>query len=278
MATEMPSAVPTAVPTAVTTAPAADLEPLPAEAALQLWEQAFGQAPWVRDDLLLSAAGAQPLPRTLGARNAALMRLHAGWFGARLELLSTCPECATMIEFTADCEALAPQLDGVPPDAAQRLELDGHRVEFRVPDIDAVVFASTALPQDATEPHAGLDLDPDADFADRLWSVCVLSAAREGRPCRAADLPEPVRQAVAERMEALDPGASVSFTLECPGCAARWQAPLDIGLALWRKLQERAERLLIDVDTLARAYGWAQHEVLALSALRRAAYLQLVRA
>ena len=264
MATDMPSAVPTAVPTAL----AAEVERLPAEVALRLWEQAFGQPPWVRDDLLLSAADAQPTPGTLGARNAALLRLHASWFGARLELLSTCPHCATTIEFAAECDALAPQLDGAPPAALQALEVDGHRVEFRVPDVEAVVLASTALPQPAAGP----------DFADRLWSVCVLSAARDGRPCGVADLPEPVRLAVTERMEALDPGASVSFALDCPGCAARWQAPFDIGLALWRKLQAQAERLLIDVDTLARAYGWAEHEVLALSALRRAAYLQLVRA
>ena len=266
MATEMPSVVPTAF--------VADVEPLRAEAALRLWEQAFGQPPWVRDDLLLSAACAQPTLRTLGARNAALMRLHAGWFGARLELLSTCPQCHTTIEFAADCEALAPQLDSVPPAAPQALEVEGHRVEFRVPDIDAVVLASTALPQ----PTSGPDSAAGPDFAERLWSVCVLSVARDGHPCRVADLPEPVRLAVTERMEALDPGASVSFALDCPGCAARWQAPFDIGLALWRKLQAQAERLLIDVDTLARAYGWAQHEVLALSALRRAAYLQLVRA
>lgn len=276
MATDMPSAVPTDVTAEVPAAFAVDVEPLRAEATLRLWEAAFGQPPWTRDELLLRAAGAQSTPRTLGARNAALMRLHASWFGARLELLSTCAHCGTTIEFAADCEALAPQLDGAPPAAPQALDLDGHRIEFRVPDVEAVVLASTAGPQ----PTTGFDpgLDPDPDFAERLWSVCVLSAARDGQPCRTADLPEPVRRAVTERMEALDPGASISFALDCPGCAARWQAPFDIGLALWRKLQEQAERLLIDVDTLARAYGWAQHEVLALSPLRRAAYLQLVRA
>ena len=266
------------MPAAMSTVLAAEVEPLPAEAALRLWEQGFGQAPWVRDDLLLSAADAQSTPRTLGARNAALLRLHASWFGARLELLSTCPHCATTIEFAADCEALAPQLEAAPPAESQALELDGYRIEFRVPDIDAVVLASMPMLQNATDPDARPDPDPGPDFAERLWSVCVLGAARDGRPCRVAELPEPVRLAVTERMEALDPGASVSFALDCPGCAARWQAPFDIGLALWRKLQAQAERLLIDVDTLARAYGWAEHEVLALSALRRAAYLQLVRA
>jgi hypothetical protein len=33
---------------------------------------------------------------------------------------------------------------------------------------------------------------------------------------------------------------------------------------------------LLDVDALARAYGWSEPQVLALSATRRAAYLQLI--
>ena len=37
-----------------------------------------------------------------------------------------------------------------------------------------------------------------------------------------------------------------------------------------------AERTLADVDTLARAYGWTEAEVMELSPTRRAAYLQLL--
>ena len=211
MATDMPSAVPTDVTTDVPAAFAADVEPLRAEAALRLWEAAFGQPPWARDDLLLSAAGAQSAPRTLGARNAALMRLHASWFGARLDLLSTCPQCATTTEFAADSGALAPQLDSAPPAASQWLELDGHRVEFRVPDVDAVVNATHAVRAEQAG-QAMQAVPPDSDdsarsFADELWSACVLSAARNGQPCSAAVLPEPVRLAVLQRMEVLDPGA-----------------------------------------------------------------------
>jgi hypothetical protein len=56
----------------------------------------------------------------------------------------------------------------------------------------------------------------------------------------------------------------------------RWQAPLDVGEALWQKVRTAAEHLLLDIDTLARAYGWTEREVLRLSPLRRAAYLQMV--
>mgnify|MGYP001788484044 CR=1 FL=1 len=39
-----------------------------------------------------------------------------------------------------------------------------------------------------------------------------------------------------------------------------------------------AERVLLDVDALARCYGWTESEVLRLSPTRRAAYLQLAAA
>jgi hypothetical protein len=77
-------------------------------------------------------------------------------------------------------------------------------------------------------------------------------------------------------MEALEPGAAVTFDLTCPECGAQWSAPMDCGDVLWSELQVRAERLLLDVDALARAYGWSESQVLALSPTRRAAYLQLI--
>ena len=53
---------------------------------------------------------------------------------------------------------------------------------------------------------------------------------------------------------------------------------MNAGDVLWSELQSRAERLLLDVDALARAYGWTEPEILALSSTRRAAYLQLTGA
>jgi hypothetical protein len=41
------------------------------------------------------------------------------------------------------------------------------------------------------------------------------------------------------------------------------------------KAAGRAERLLLDIDTLARNYGWSESEVIALSPTRRAAYVQM---
>ena len=90
------------------------------------------------------------------------------------------------------------------------------------------------------------------------------------------ELPMPVLDALSRHMEALDPGAGVSFALVCPQCGTCWDAQLDVGELVWQKLRAAAERLLLDVDALARAYGWTEPEVLRLSPVRRAAYLQMV--
>jgi hypothetical protein len=91
-------------------------------------------------------------------------------------------------------------------------------------------------------------------------------------------LPDAVVDRLSRRIEQLDPGARVSFTVACPDCAKSWDAALDVGDMLWMRLQAAAERLLLDVDALARAYGWSEAQVLALPPLRRAAYLQMVGA
>jgi hypothetical protein len=79
-----------------------------------------------------------------------------------------------------------------------------------------------------------------------------------------------------QRLEQLDRGATVGFALHCPACAHEWSAMLDAGEALWAELQRAAERSLIEIDALARAYGWTEQEIMRLSPTRRAAYLQLV--
>jgi hypothetical protein len=68
----------------------------------------------------------------------------------------------------------------------------------------------------------------------------------------------------------------VQLSLTCPDCDARWDAPLDIASFLWSEVQAWALRTLADVHTLARAYGWAEADILALSPPRRQAYLELI--
>lgn len=233
---------------------------------LALWEGVLARPAIGHGDALLQAAacGAGPA-RAPGERNARLAGLHAQLFGRALELLSHCPACGTAVQFSADCELLAAQAAPQLYAAPHRLEAHGHVITFRMPDNADIAEAAAAA----------CDGD-DEEFARLLGDRCVLGCRYEGADIPVAQLPIAVLDALSAYMETLDPGASVSFALACPECATHWQAPLDVGEVLWQKLRASAEHLLLDIDTLARAYGWSEREVLRLSPLRRAAYLQMV--
>jgi len=229
-------------------------------AVLALWERALGLPATARDAALLEVMGGAA-PRTLGERNVVMLRLHARLFGRALALRSHCPECGAAAGFESDCVALAaglPVAGAAPPYV---LETDAHRIEFRLPTAADVAAAAASAAGD--------------EFALRLLDLCVLDCRRGDTRVAVPDLPDRVLESLSSRIEALDPGAALSFVVECPQCAVRWNASFDAGLALWEKIRAAAERVMLEVDALARAYGWTEREVLELSALRRAAYLQL---
>ena len=108
-----------------------------------------------------------------------------------------------------------------------------------------------------------------------------LAAASWKRPGAARripahELPDDLLAALADEMSARDPQAEVLLDLTCPACGSRWQALFDIAAFFWTELAAEAKRLLREVDALARAYGWREADILALSPQRRQAYLELV--
>jgi hypothetical protein len=232
-------------------------------ALLSLWERGLTQADSDRGDALLRALDDDPSPtRTLGERTFRLLNLHARLFGRHIDLLSHCPGCGADAQFNTDCIALAAQM---PPPAKKEpycIAVQGLEVTFRLPESADVAAASREPSEDG--------------FARRLLERCVLSCTRAGDAVPSSEWTGSMLNCLAARIEVLDPGASVSFALRCPRCEAQWRAPLDCGQILWQKVQTAAERLLLEIDVLARAYGWTEPEVLSLSAVRRAAYVQMV--
>ena len=53
---------------------------------------------------------------------------------------------------------------------------------------------------------------------------------------------------------------------------------LDIAGFVWREVALAARRLLTEIHRLARAYGWSQQAIAAMSTPRRAAYLEMLDA
>jgi len=104
----------------------------------------------------------------------------------------------------------------------------------------------------------------------------VTSAERDGEPIAAAALPDTVLADVAAALNDADPLADVELPVRCEACGASWTSTFDIASYLWQELDAWARRLLGEVHTLARAYGWPEAHILALTERRRRHYLELV--
>lgn len=235
---------------------------------LETWEGALSQSPAQRALSLLAAAEPElahealaALP--LGRRDARLLQLREHLFGGQLQLVVPCPHCGELIESQLGAAELG--FDGEPAlEPTHRVQLHGYTLGFRPP-------ASTDLIALAGESDAGR-------ARERLLDRCVLEArGPDGQAMAAGALPQAVLAELAVHMESADPGAVVELCFDCPACHHSWRDVFDIASFLWREIHAWAQRTLRDVHVLARAYGWREPDVLALSATRRQVYLELCR-
>jgi hypothetical protein len=232
---------------------------------LEIWEN--GQALHPLDQGLLSLHVALPELRDsaadwpIGRRNGALAELHSAWFGPALRGWTGCPECGEKLEFGLDAKRLAHRQ---PQDAGQSITFKEQT--FRLP-------TSRDLAKVTTES------DP-RKAAIELLERCRLdsrsAAQEEGSTATAWD--ERDLDAIGEQMALADPLAEIALRFDCPACGSLFDESLDLAAFVWAEIEGRAKRLLLEVHSLASAYGWSEAQILSLSAARRESYLALVRA
>lgn len=226
---------------------------------LALWESGLTRHPI--DRALLLCAWARPdvpgnelahLP--LGAVNEALLRLRRALFGPRLQAQVACERCGEALEIGLSVDELLPASQGTsqPP----TLQLDGF--ELRLPD--SADLASVAGMADALA------------AADQLLERCCLPLSPD------AVLTDEIRARTEAWLEASDPMADLRLALNCEACGHGWTTALDPAYWLWDEVQRSVHHLLAQVHALARAYGWTEPQVLALSPQRRSIYLDMVQA
>lgn len=238
---------------------------LSAHELLDAWEKCLGRPPHERALSLLSACTgerAEALSRhSIGRRDRALLELRASVFGTRLTSLASCPACGERMEMDMEVGDLLVEQHGEQP-VSLALRAGDYDVLFRLPDSNDLA----ALPPS----------DDAAEAARALLARCVMSARLGDEEVPAAQLPPDVLEAVGERMGEADPQGDMRLALACPACAHAWQEAFDIGQFLWGELNAWAARTLGEVHRLAKAYGWREADILALSPQRRQMYLDMV--
>jgi hypothetical protein len=223
---------------------------------LDLWERGQGQHPVDRALTLLGAVH-WGTPRRelaewcLGERDTALLALHRSNFGDVLQATGSCPECAETVDVQIRIADLLGGEDRTPkPDGD--VTVNGRTIRFRFPNsLDiAAIAGSRDLESARSELMRRVVGDDPTQLSDE--EIEALEAA----------------------IEAGDPHTEISLQLGCPECGLEWTESLDVTAFLWDHLAASAERILWQVDRLARAYGWTEDEVLALSSARRQWYVE----
>ena len=240
---------------------------LPARDLLQVWEWGESQHP-VDRALTLLAVACPEMSRdklaslSIGQRDVLLLALRELAFGPRLDGFAECPECRVRLEFTVNVADLRTADSAQPLDAELTLEVEGFDVRFRLPN--SLDLAAVA--------HC----DDVGAARDLLVKRCVLNACQDEADIAVEALPETVVTALGADVVKRDPLSEVQLAFHCPACGHRWQQILDIVSFLWAEISSQAKRLLNEVHTLARAYGWREADIVAMSARRRQLYLEMV--
>jgi hypothetical protein len=232
---------------------------LPAITLLALWETGAAHTAAARPAALLAASAGVPMEAAarlpLGWRDARLLEWYGEVAGCRLEALTGCPQCGKSVELEFDIADVRRPCGAGEPVTVQQ---DGVSLTWRPPDSLDFCHAAEAAGEEAAR----------RVLLERCLTV---EGAGEEEP------PPHLMTKLMELAAAADPQADVRLALTCPACVAEWEAPFDIGAFLWARIQSGALRVLSEVHELAAAYSWSEQEVLSLSPVRRAAYLQLLR-
>lgn len=240
---------------------------------LDAWEAACRQPPWARPATLLGTGttdqGHSAEFLTVGERDRRLAALRRSIFGPTVAATAACPACGEPAELAFAFDDVLPPAPpaGQGDPAAGTVRHGGYEVDFRLPTTADLAAVAAARPGDAGR------------AAEALLRRCVVGAiGPSGTAEDVAALPGEVVEAVSAAIADADPAADVELELACPACGHRWTSPLDVAAFVWQEVDAWAERTLLEVDALARAYGWPEPAVLALSPWRRQRYLELAGA
>jgi hypothetical protein len=236
---------------------------------LEAWEAAAGRPPFAAALAVLAVVHPDRTIRELaalpvGRRDGLLLDLHAATFGPRLAGRARCAACHEALEVDVAIETVRSAAPGGEDGTAWAVIRHGDdELSFRCPDSNDVAAAT--------------EVGGDAGAARARLLGRTVRATRRATPIGVDDVDPDALAAVVEAMAARDPQADVVLALVCPVCGATTTVILDVPALVVRRVETWARRVLAEVDALARAYGWEERSVLALSESRRQAYLELAR-
>lgn len=189
---------------------------------------------------------------SLGERDRLILQARCLLFGTKMIGLAECPFCKEDFECDIPIRALVEVQRG--PATPISIQGDGFELDVRMITSGDIEAASAT-----------------GNVRELLFKRCVLNGAWQ------EDKIEEAIRTAGERLAEADPLAHISLDIACPKCSAKLSPRFDPWRFFWNEIEVWAHRLLHQVHCLASAYGWTEDQILALSASRRARYLQMVK-
>lgn len=234
---------------------------------VQLWETGHRQQPLERM-LTLLASILPDVPRSnllnlsVGERDAYLLMLRERTFGSQFAGFAECPQCQERLECQFSVADIWQPGQGGTPESPLHLAIGDYEVVACLPTQDDLL---------AIEGSRSLKV-----ARAQLLQRCIREVLHHGEVIDVAALPDEIVVTIGEEMLQRDPQAEVQLALQCPACKHSWAVLFDITTFMWAEISSQAKRLLREVHMLATVYGWRESDILAMSAVRRQFYLELV--
>jgi hypothetical protein len=215
----------------------------------------------------------------IGRRDSHLLQLREWAFGKELTVVVDCPCCKQTLEFTLPVESLREPSIGASDATVVCSADDLHELEgwVELHDAEQCSYELRFRPLNSEDLATCAGLEPAA-ARRKLLCCCVVEARRRAASVPPEELPDEVVQQLLKHVAASDPQAERRIELTCPECQQSWREIFDIVSFFWTEIDAWARRTLRDVNVLARAYGWHEKEILALTPMRRQIYIAMTQA
>ena len=240
------------------------MKPLSTHELLSVWETSNAQGS-MRASLALLAAAEPETPiesladLSIGERDRRLLSLREWAFGPRLASVTVCPQCDVRLDLDFSVSDIRADTRQVRRPLTMKAE--GYEITFRlINSTDIEVLPDGIEPQRAKR---------------MLLERCILQVLRDGAEVTTGEIPENILEVLDENFEEADSQANIQLRLECPACGHGWMQIFDVVSFFWHEIESWAVRLFREVDTLARAYGWREADILSMSPQRRRIYLDM---
>ncbi len=224
---------------------------------LGLWEQAQRSSQAQRADKLLHlylGKDWESSDLSIEWREHYLLEIRRILFGRSFESLATCPSCGEKIEWQMNCsDFLEDHLDRPYQDNFTMVDSD-YEIQYRLPRPDDIV----------------------TEEKREILECCVLSVRKNNLETSLDDMPSELWVALENQIENNSPVSSTLIRLSCPECTHNWSLSFDVLSFLWVEIDQWARKFLEDVCQLARAFGWAESDIVNMSHFRRQYYLRLL--